>query len=59
MPFNTDGTLRAYTTAELDSYDFRARGVRDGTHPSEDYAPDGSGCTRKWSCNWSDRFDVI
>lgn len=59
MPVNSDGTLRPYNEAEISSYALETRGIRDGSNPTEHYSPDGSGCERKYLCNWQNRFDVI
>jgi len=59
MPVQEDGTLRAYNDTELDDMDLRQRGARDGSHPTERYAPDGSGCTRKWFAKWESRLDAV
>ncbi|WP_439627478.1 hypothetical protein [Gemmata sp.] len=59
MPVNPDGTLRPYDADEIAAWHLGTRGIDDGNNPEEFYSPDGNGCTRRWLCDWNDRFDVI
>lgn len=59
LPTNADGSLRAFTAEEYADMDIRRRGVRaDHGHVTYQMGPDGSGCTRKFSCAWDERFNA-
>lgn len=59
-PFtNPDGSLRAFTLAEYDAMRIERRGVEGaGDHVVYSLGPDGSGCPRKFFCDWDQRFNA-
>lgn len=56
MPVDPDtGALVQYTDEEIEAWDVRTRGIREGSHPMEVFGPDGATCERSWFVRWSDR----
>jgi hypothetical protein len=59
LPTNEDGSLRPFTADEYDAFGLKRRGVTgEGDHIITDLGPDGSGCTRRFFCNWNQRFNA-
>jgi hypothetical protein len=55
------GQLVPYTADQIAAMGIRRRGV-DGTadpHVRYNFSPNGTGCTRRFSCLWSQRFDAL
>lgn len=53
------GELVPFTAQQIAAMDVRTRGVGNGTHVRYNFGPEGSGCTRKFSCDWDERFNTL
>lgn len=54
---NDDNSLRYFTDDEKAEIDLKRRGVSgEGDHIRDNMGPDGSGSTRKFSCDWGNRY---
>jgi hypothetical protein len=59
LPLNEDLSLRPFTAVEYAAFGLKRRGVTgEGDHIVTDLGPDGSGCTRRFFCNWEQRFQA-
>jgi hypothetical protein len=59
LPTDETGKLHSFTDEFLATIDIKRRGVGDShDHVRYNLGPDGSGCTRKFSCVWDRRFDA-
>jgi len=58
LPTNEDESLRPFTPEEVAGFGLKRLGVRDHTHATYTYGPDGSACTRRFACDWDFRHDA-
>jgi hypothetical protein len=56
LPTNPDGSLRAFTDAEVTAMEIRQANVRDGAHPTHVRRYDASSVTRTFLCKY-DEFE--
>lgn len=60
LPLNLNQSLRPFTETELAAIDLKRRGIRaDHGHWNATYSPNGSSCTRMFSCAWDQRFNAL
>ncbi|AWM41767.1 hypothetical protein GobsT_71300 [Gemmata obscuriglobus] len=59
LPTNPNGSLRAFTDTEVIAMNLRRRGIKaEHDHITTMLGPDGSYCTRRFSCDWDQRYNA-
>lgn len=58
LPTDVSGKLVPYTPEQIALMDIRRRGMESSDHVAYNLGPDGSGCTRRFSCRWDQRFNA-
>lgn len=59
LPTTSGGQLIPFVGNDIRAMDIKRRGMSDGSHVRYNFGPDGAGCTRKFSCAWGQRFNVL
>lgn len=59
MPTNADGSLRAFTPAEISLMDLETVDVRNGAHPTETREVDQNTMRRAYFCDWAQRYNAV